>query len=208
MKKLSFLLFLLPLAFGGCDDDDDARVETWTVASEKSVIGIGMYFGHVPAYIVKKSPNSNWTTTSASIEGFSFERGYECVLRVRIDPVPEMYDGPLYHYTMEKLISRTPAESPVDPKSLCPEFKIIVASDLSNDGYWIKDMRYADSSWEPSWEPFPWEIEGFDFKPGFETHLLIRPVAEYDAAEKNYRVKYHLTQLISSEEKASGGLPE
>ena len=37
------------------------------------------------------------------------------------------------------------------------------------------------------WEPFPWEIEGFDFEPGFEARLLIRPVAEYDDAKATTR---------------------
>ena len=32
MKKLRFLLLLLPLVLGSCDDDE-SRVETWTVAS-------------------------------------------------------------------------------------------------------------------------------------------------------------------------------
>ena len=70
--------------------------------------------------------------------------------------------------------------------------------------YWFKDMRYPD----PRWEPFPWEIEGFDFKPGFEARIRIRPVAEYDEEKGDYEVKYHQTELISSEEKASEGLPE
>ena len=65
-------------------------------------------------------------------------------------------------------------------------------------------MRYTD----PQWEPFPWKIEGFDFEPGFEAQLLIRPVAEYDDAKGDYEVKYRLTKLISSEEKVSEGIPD
>ena len=52
MKQFCTLLLLLPLVFGSCDKDDDTRIETWTVASEKGVAGIFMGFGHVPAYIV------------------------------------------------------------------------------------------------------------------------------------------------------------
>ncbi len=208
MKKLCFLLFLLLVAFGGCDKDDDARIETWTVASEKGVAGIAMGFGHVPAYIVKTSPNAGWRTFSGSVGNFTFEKGYQTEMLVRIDPIPDPpADAPSIRYTMIQLISRTPAGPPVAPESLSPEFDVTIASRRADDrmaAYWFKDMRYT----APQWEPFPWEIEGFDFKPGFEARLLIRPVAEYDDAKGGYEVKYHQTELISSEEKVSEGIPD
>lgn len=117
MKKCFALLLLLPLGFGGCDDGHEPRTETWTVAPEKGVAGIFMGFGHVPAYIVKTSPNAGWKISTA-------------------------------------------------------------------------------------------HIEGFDFEPGFEARLLIRPVAEYDDAKGGYEVKYYQTKLISSEEKVSEGIPD
>lgn len=206
MNKLRFLLLLLPLALGSCDNNEP-RVETWTVASEKGVAGIFMGFGHVPAYIVQTGPNAGWEISTAHIEGFTFEKGYQTAMMVRIDPIPNPpADGPGYRYTMEKLLSRTPSAPPVDPESLSPEFDITIASERGDNrltAYWFKDMRYPD----PRWEPFPWEIEGFDFKPGFETRLLIRPVAEYDDAKGDYEVKYRQTKLISSEEKVSEGIP-
>ena len=208
MKQFCTLLLLLPLVFGCCDKDNDTRIETWTVASEKGVAGIFMGFGHVPAYILKTGPNAGWEISTAHIEGFTFEKGYQTEMLVRIEPIPNPpADGPGYRYTMEKPISRTPIQSDVDPLRFSPEFEVTIASERGDNrmtAYWFKDMRYPD----PRWEPFPWEIEGFDFKPGFEARIRIRPVAEYDEEKGDYEVKYHQTELISSEEKASEGLPE
>ena len=208
MKKCFVLLLLLPLGFGGCDDGHESRTETWTVAPEKGVAGIVMSFGHVPAYIVKTSPNAGWKISTAHIEGFTFEKGYQTEMLVRIDPIPNPpADGPERRYTMEKPISRTPMQSDVDPLRFSPEFEVTIASRRADDrmaAYWFKDMRYTD----PQWEPFPWEIEGFDFEPGFEARIRIQPVAEYDDAKGDYEVKYRLTKLISSEEKVSEGIPD
>lgn len=74
MKRL-LLFLLLPLVLGACDNDDESRTEIWTIAPEKGVAGIGMKFGHVPAYIIRKDGNTAWETTAARIEGFTFERG-------------------------------------------------------------------------------------------------------------------------------------
>lgn len=135
MKKLRFLLLLLPLALGSCDDDE-SRVETWTVASEKGVAGIFMGFGHVPAYIVKTGPNAGWEISTAHIEGFTFEKGYQTEMLVRIDPIPDPpADGPGYRYTMEKPISRTPMQSDVDPLRFSPEFEVTIASRRATTGW-------------------------------------------------------------------------
>ena len=156
MKKCFVLLLLLPLGFGGCDDGHEPRTETWTVAPEKGVAGIFMGFGHVPAYIVKTAPDAEWRTFSGSIANFTFEKGYQTEMLVRIDPIPNPpADGPGYRYTMEKPISRTPMQSDVDPLQFSPELEVTIASRRADSpatsGYWIKDMRYTD----PQWEPFP-----------------------------------------------------
>lgn len=207
MKK--FFILLLPLAICGCDDDKQPRIETWTIASEKGVDRIGMDIGYVPAYIVKSKPDGDWFSDAIYIRNFTFKKGYECVLRVRIDPGPEMmYDGPGYYYTMEKLISRTPAQPPVDPKSLSPELDILIASERADTpmatGYWFSYLYYT----EPQWLLFPWEIEGFDFTLGYECRIRIQPVAEYDDSKGDYEVKYYRRELISRERKDSEGLPQ
>lgn len=106
MKRLLSLLLLLPIVLGGCDDDE-SRVETWTVASEKGVAGIAMGFGYTPAYIVKTGANADWRIASVPIGGFVFEKGYETEMRVRIDLIANPpADGPSHRYTLEKLLAR------------------------------------------------------------------------------------------------------
>lgn len=211
MKKISLLLLLLPFTLCSCDNDE-SRVETWTVAPEKGVAGISMGFGHVPAYIVKKGDASNWEIFSNPIEGFSLQKGYESVLRVRIDHIANPpADGADHRYIMEERISHVPAAMPVDPLVFSPEFEVVVASErAAEETFWIRDTR-ADKA---LWEVFPWKIEDFDYTPGYEYRLRIQPVAEYTGEhndltdQDSWTVKYLLKELISSEQKESEGLPE
>lgn len=206
MKRL-LLFLLLPFALGSCDNDDESRTEIWTIAPEKGVAGITQGFGYVPAYIVRKGENSTWEATAARIEGFTFERGYQTTLRVRIDPIANPpADAPNERCTMEEQLSRTPAEMPVDPLTFSPECEVLVASERADAqiaAYWIRDLRYGDDA---PWQAFPWEIEGFGFTPGHEYRLRIQPVAEYD--EEAWTVTYRLKETLSDEEKASEGLPK
>lgn len=213
MKRL-LLFLLLPLVLGACDNDDESRTEIWTIAPEKGVAGIAQGFGYLPAYIVRKGENAPWTTTAARIGGFTFERGYQTTLRVRIDPIANPpADASDKRYTMEELLSRTAAEMPVDPLTFSPECKVLVASERpagEASAYWIRDLRYGEDA---LWQIFPWEIEGFGFTPGHEYRLRIQPVALFDESaaaddENGWRVKYRLKETLSDEEKVSEGLPK
>ena len=107
MKRLLLLLFL-PFALGACDDGDTSRIETWTVAPETGVAGIGMGFGHVPAYIVKRDAGSDWEIGPVRIGGVTFERGYETRMRVRIEQIANPpADGPSVRCTMVQQIEHT-----------------------------------------------------------------------------------------------------
>lgn len=210
MKRV-LLLLMLPLLAGSCDKDE-SRTETWTIAPEKGVAGIVMGFGHVPAYIVRKEANAEWEIFSNTIEGFSFEKGYETVMRVRIDPIANPpADGPSRRYTMEEQLSHTLAGMEIDPLTFSPEYEVGVASERTATGaYWIRDLRTGD----PMWFVFPWKIKGFDYAPGYEYHLRIQPVAEYTGElddltdQDSWTVKYVLKELVSSEEKESACIPE
>lgn len=212
--KRWLLLLLTPLVLGACDKDDTSRTEIWTVAPEKGVAGITTGFGYVPAYIVRKGANTSWEIVSGPIEGFAFERGRQSTLRVRIDRIANPpADGRSERCTMEELLSSTETAAEVDPLTFSPELEIRVASrraDAQTAGYWIQDLRYD----MPQWQAFPWEIEGFDFKPGHEYRLRIQPVAVYDEAKSDridndsWTVEYRLRELLADEEKESEGLPE
>lgn len=212
--KRWLLLLMTPFVLGACDDNDASRTEIWTIAPEKGVAGITMGFGYTPACIVRKGSNPTWGIVSGPIEGFTFERGWQTTLRVRIDPIANPpADGRSERYTMEKLLSRTAAAMEIDPLTFSPELEIRVASrqtDAQIAAYWIQDLRYD----APQWEVFPWEIVGFDFTPGHEYRLRIQPVAVYDESKSDLRdndswtVKYRMRELLSDEEKESEGLPE
>lgn len=208
MKKYFFLpLALLSLLLFACDKDE-STIETWTVASEKGLTGVFYGFGFVPANIVKKGPNAPWEISTAQIDGFIFESGYECALRVRIDPIANPpADGPTKRYTMEHLISRTPAHS-VDKEAFSPKFDLLLASQrgayYNFPCYWIKDLRYSN----PRWEPLPIEIDGFDYEPGYEYMLSVKASAEKEADGNNYEVKISLIEELSKSERASDGLPQ
>lgn len=213
MKKW-LLLLLTPLMLGACDKENESRTEIWTVAPEKGVTGITSGFGYVPAYIVRKGANASWEIHSAPIEGFAFERGRQSTLRVRIDRIANPpADGHSERCTMEELLSSSETAAEIDPLMFSPELEIRVASrraDAQIAGYWIQDLRYDT----PQWEAFPWEIEGFDFKPGHEYRLCIQPVAVYDETQSgltgrdSWTVKYRLRELLSDQVKESEGLPE
>ena len=83
---------------------------------------------------------------------------------------------------------------------------ILIASEQAASdptAYWFKDERYDSSEWVL----FPWEIVGFNFCPGYEAHIRIRPVAVYDPTKGDYRVQYRQVTLRSTELKDSEGLP-
>lgn len=210
MKKLLTLL-LLPLLFGGCElgDEDESHTEIWTVASEKGVAGIAMDFGHTPAYIVKKGSAAAWEIFSGSIVGFTFEKGYESTIRVRIDAIADPpADGPGRRYTMKQLISRTQMQSAVDPLQFSPEFDVTIASRRADSpatsGYWFKDMRYPIRVGSRS----RGRSKASASSPASKPASGYGPVAEYDDTKGDYEVKYYQTGLISSEEKASEDIPE
>lgn len=206
MKRFALFILFLPLLWA-CDKNDPV-VQTWTVASEKGVADVWFGFGFVPADIVKKSPDGAWELFAGTIEGFTFEEGYESRIRVRIDPIANPpADGPANRYTMERLISRIPTRS-VEKEDFSPSFEVLLASRRGSyydfPCYWIKDLRYPD----PRWEPLPVDIDGFEFEPGFEYTLLVKVSAEKDAETGNYGIRLILLEELAKQEAHSEGLPE
>ena len=181
MKRL-LLFLLLPFTLGSCDNDNGSRTEIWTIAPEKGVAGITMYFGYVPAYIVRKDGNAAWETTAARIEGFTFERGVQTTParkdRPDRQPACRCTGQALYDGGAAFAHSRRDAGRPADVQPRMRGARRLRASrrrgllPTGSGTCATERMRRGRFS--------PWEIEGFGFTSGHEYRLRIQPVAVFD----------------------------
>ncbi len=123
MKKLICLALAL-MFFCACKKDGDKylRTETIIVASEKRIAGWGD--GFYPTLVVMP-PEGEWEFFYNDIEGFDWEQGYECELRVRVyeryeDSDRPTADRPMYRYVLDKVVSKTRKYSEGLPSDLLP----------------------------------------------------------------------------------------
>ncbi|MCA9989502.1 MAG: META domain-containing protein [Anaerolineales bacterium] len=59
---------------------------------------------------VREDPNAEYSLFYSTIEGFNFEEGYEYIIRVQVDPVPNPpADASAFRYTLVEELSKTPA---------------------------------------------------------------------------------------------------
>ncbi|MDE5490711.1 DUF4377 domain-containing protein [Elizabethkingia meningoseptica] len=83
---------------------NDAKSETFVIAS-KQVDCTGV--GKQKCYLVKEGDSKNWGYMYQSIEGFIYEPGYEYVLKVKTEKIPNPpADGSSIKYILEKVVSK------------------------------------------------------------------------------------------------------
>lgn len=101
MHKL-VLLFAMALFLGACSNS--GKTEKLTVASQQGdCIGVAP----MKCLYVKKDGQTEWEFFYNNIEGFNYEPGYEYMLEVKVDSVPNpAADQSSLKYTLVKEISK------------------------------------------------------------------------------------------------------
>ncbi len=106
MKKLVFLCFLLPL-LSSCKALRTIYIAHYTVDCQ----------GVAPqkCMLVKESPENDWTNFYDTIDGFSYEEGYEYQLEVEVSKIANPpADASALRYTLKRIISKTQQQLPLE----------------------------------------------------------------------------------------------
>lgn len=100
------ILFLLPIFILSCGKDDEVKVITFIVASEKILVndnGVDREFLQV-----KYNPNDQWTLLKENIDNFDYSVGYEYVIEVNRRKTNNMAaDAPYYSYSLIRVVSKS-----------------------------------------------------------------------------------------------------
>ena len=114
MKKAWKVMGLLAVLFiWGCQSKtEDKSVVTLTIAAHKVEADAGAYQGD---FYWAKEAHGDWGAFYNSIEGFEYEEGYEYVLKVKRDTVPNPpQDASALRYSLVEVVSKK--ANPSHPK--------------------------------------------------------------------------------------------
>ncbi|MBB4036900.1 hypothetical protein GGR21_002814 [Dysgonomonas hofstadii] len=198
MKRLFFLLFLVPFICGGlvsCSDDD-TKVFDVTISSVKKVYDGSYVFS---PYFAKQEGDNTWKPFGY-IEGFEHEEGYEYMLKVRQEKVHdgEIADAPTHKQILLEVLSKTKKESENIP---IQGAHALIASkrpqNTATPSYYIKIMK--------DWEVYEGEIEGFEYEEGYEYRVYLGLTFMGHEADPKY--SYSIIDSFKKEQKDSEGLP-
>lgn len=107
MYKLLVSMLALTLLLGSCSNDENTKV--YTVASQR---GDCVLLVPTKCLLVKFDGQQSWTNFYGTIEGFNYELGYEYVIEVREENIPNPpMDGGSVAYFLQKEISKIKKES-------------------------------------------------------------------------------------------------
>lgn len=86
--------------------------QTWSVAGQTlECQGVAIQ----QCMQVKKKKDGEWQNFYDQIEGFTYEEGFEYILRIAITPIEQpMADGPSRLYTLLDILSKVPSEMPAE----------------------------------------------------------------------------------------------
>lgn len=116
MKRLILLGIAIILSFASCRDN--SAVEKFIVASEQAnCTGVAPQ----KCLLIKKDAAGDWEYWYSGIRGFDYERGYEYVIKVRKEEVPNApADRGSFEYVLDKVVSKERKESANLPPSVKP----------------------------------------------------------------------------------------
>ncbi len=107
----------------------------------------------------------------------------------------------------EKLESKENMET--DTAEHVFQYGMFVASKkLPRQGMPEQKCLMVRAGWETVWTPLLGEIEGFDYKPGYEYHLEVKRTSLKNLPADGSAFRYELVRIINKEKKESDLRPE
>lgn len=147
---------------------------------------------------VKEKASENWTNFYTNIDGFTYEPGYEYVLKVKTEKIANPpADGSSIKYTLVKQVSKTKKEVAANEKTLIIGSQTV---DCSAGAGRMKCMQVKENASE-SWSNFYSHIEGFTYEPGYEYVLKVKTEKIANPPADASSIKYTLIEQVSKTKK-------
>lgn len=148
---------------------------------------------------VKEKASEDWTNFYTNIEGFTYEPGYEYVLKVKTEKIANPpADGSSIKYTLVKQVSKTKKEG-----IAANEKKLIIGAetlDCSAGAGRMKCMQVKENA-SDNWTNFYSNIEGFTYEPGYEYVLKVKTEKIANPPADASSIKYTLVEQVSKTKK-------
>lgn len=199
LSKITLLLLLSAFIFCTCSNDDKREIEEFTL-TVASVQPLMFNFDHYNPYYVKYEGKNEWKTFPY-IKNFTYNRGYEYVIRVRKERVifEDIIGGSPYEITLLQEISKLEKTSENIP---IQKGWLKVASKKTGDEHY---PYYVSAPRTGNWIKF-YPIEGFEHEEGYE--YLIDIDCKYNSGTNIYPYSFIYTSTERKEKRDSAGLPK
>ncbi|MDR2238290.1 MAG: DUF4377 domain-containing protein [Chryseobacterium sp.] len=148
---------------------------------------------------IKEKTSENWSNFYSNIEGFTYEPGYEYVLKVKTEKIENPpADAPSEKYILVKQVSKTKkATADSAEKTLIVGPQTV---DCSAGAGRMKCMQVKESA-SGSWTNFYSNIEGFNYEPGYEYVLKVKTEKIANPPADASSIKYTLVEQVSKTKK-------
>ena len=212
-NKLMTLLLTLccTVGFTSCINNDEPqdKVETMDVQVSAYTCFSGIFLSNdiIEGMSVKVGSNPNYDFMGlSSIDGFTYERGYEYKLKIQRTTLGNPpSDGGSYTYKLIKILSKQKAEG------TRTEVKLYVSSEIGEFKYAdltqdrpSRGMKFRENE-NDNWTVAPFNrISGFDYEQGFNYVLSVEKIVLPESSPFYYYqpIQYVLLKVVSKEKVA------